>query len=131
MQIKITTGKPPIGKATIAYKFGTGAYKNMGPTFGEIYGLTPENRLIGLYYDNPDHVSCYKCKLNLLMEKVRGDCNLNHLIKYRTFAPKRMFESFSNIIYNHNELNRILIDIDFRVFLQLAAFVRIEYCDQR
>ena len=50
-------GPPPIKNVKIAYKFGRGAYKNVGPIFTEVTSLAPKLRCIGIYYDDPKQVS--------------------------------------------------------------------------
>lgn len=51
--VQITTGKPPIGQFTVAYKFGTGPYKNSGDTFTEATCVQPTLKCFGVYYDDP------------------------------------------------------------------------------
>ena len=51
-------GPPPIKNVKIAYKFGRGPYKNVGPIFTEVCSLAPRLRCVGIYYDDPKRV-CY------------------------------------------------------------------------
>ena len=55
--IEISTGAPFITNATIVYKFAQGPYDGSSRVFGEISGLAPNAKCIGLYYDNPDKVT--------------------------------------------------------------------------
>lgn len=55
--IEVKTGKPPLGEVVIAYKFCRGPYKECGPVFTEVCGLTPQGqRTVGIYYDDPEVV---------------------------------------------------------------------------
>ena len=54
--IQVSAGKPQIKRVTIAYKFGTGSYKNTGAIFTEITSIAPTNKSVGIYYDDPDSV---------------------------------------------------------------------------
>ena len=51
--IDVGAGTPPIGKATIAYKFGRGPYKNAGNLFNDVTKYAPEFKCLGIYYDDP------------------------------------------------------------------------------
>ncbi|CAG5123483.1 unnamed protein product [Candidula unifasciata] len=52
----VGTGKPPIGQATIAYKFQKGSYSSAGQIFTEAALIAPDNKALGIYYDDPDKV---------------------------------------------------------------------------
>ena len=54
--VDVKTGKPPIGKAHIAYKDGTGPYNTVGSFFTESTSIAPSLKAIGLYYDDPAEV---------------------------------------------------------------------------
>lgn len=55
--IEVKTGKPPLGEVVIAYKFCRGPYKECGPVFTEVCGLTPQGqKTVGIYYDDPEVV---------------------------------------------------------------------------
>ncbi|XP_062584794.1 testis-expressed protein 264 homolog [Saccostrea cucullata] len=61
--IDVKTGKPPLGEAVIAYKFCRGPYKECGPVFTEVCGLTPQGyKTIGIYYDDPKVVEGEKLR---------------------------------------------------------------------
>ena len=55
-RIEISARAPPVKKLEILYKFSKGAYSNAGKAFQEVMKLTPEERHIGIYYDDPKHV---------------------------------------------------------------------------
>ncbi len=59
-KITVGAGKPPIENVTIAYKFGRGPYKNTGELFTEVTSIAPQQRCIGIYYDDPQQVSRIK-----------------------------------------------------------------------
>uniref|UniRef100_A0A0B6YU68 Testis-expressed sequence 264 protein n=1 Tax=Arion vulgaris TaxID=1028688 RepID=A0A0B6YU68_9EUPU len=52
----VGTAKPPIGRAVIAYKFQTGPYGSSGQIFTEAAIIAPNNKALGIYYDDPDKV---------------------------------------------------------------------------
>lgn len=54
----VGTGTPPLGQATIAYKFQRGPYSSAGQIFTEAALLAPDNKALGIYYDDPDKVKC-------------------------------------------------------------------------
>lgn len=54
--VGVSTGKPPIGKAYLAYKDGTGPYSGVGSTFSESTSIAPNLKQIGIYYDDPAKV---------------------------------------------------------------------------
>jgi len=54
--ITVTTSEPDYGPLTIAYKTGTGPYKEAGDIFTESYCLLPHREQIGIYYDDPEGV---------------------------------------------------------------------------
>lgn len=56
-EVDVGAGKPPIGAVVIAYKFAKGPYKNSGPLFFEAAKLAPDNKAIGIYYDDPNNVN--------------------------------------------------------------------------
>ena len=57
-QVQVGTGKPPIGQVIIAYKFAKGPYKESGHLFTELCSrLKPEQKCLGIYYDDPKVVS--------------------------------------------------------------------------
>ncbi|KAK3103326.1 hypothetical protein FSP39_018508, partial [Pinctada imbricata] len=53
-RVEIGTGKPPIGRVVIAYKFTKGPYKEAGHMFTELMKYTPNGyKTLGIYYDDP------------------------------------------------------------------------------
>lgn len=55
--VVVASGNPPIGKATIAYIHGKGAYKEIGQVFTRLSTYLPANKefkMLGIYYDDPD-----------------------------------------------------------------------------
>ena len=52
----IGTGKPPIVKTIIAYTFEKGPYNESGQTFTEAAIISPKNKALGIYYDDPQKV---------------------------------------------------------------------------
>ena len=55
----IGTGKPPLGQTVIAYKFQEGPYNEAGQVFTEAAIISPKNKAIGIYYDDPQKVVVY------------------------------------------------------------------------
>lgn len=56
--VEVGAGPPPIGKVTLAYKFGRGPYNECGALFQEALKFAPPNTLtLGIYYDDPYKVS--------------------------------------------------------------------------
>lgn len=55
--VDVGAGRPPIGGVVIAYKFARGPYKEVGPLFFEVAKIAPDNKALGIYYDNPVKVS--------------------------------------------------------------------------
>ncbi|RUS72922.1 hypothetical protein EGW08_019318 [Elysia chlorotica] len=53
----VGTGKPPVEQLIIAYKFQQGPYHEAGQIFTEAAIIAPENKAIGIYYDDPKKVS--------------------------------------------------------------------------
>jgi hypothetical protein len=62
INVKVASGPMDTeGDMIVAYKFGTGAYKNVGPSFKSLYDIVPKSTpTVGFYYDNP-HVSEERC----------------------------------------------------------------------
>ena len=54
--IFIKTVASPYPAFLVCYKFSTGPYKNCGSVFAEVSKLAPNNRCIGIYYDDPEQV---------------------------------------------------------------------------
>ena len=55
--VEVKTGKPPVGRMTIAYKFARGSYKECGSLFDEVVSILPSSqRTLGIYYDDPKEV---------------------------------------------------------------------------
>ena len=55
-RVIVGAGKPPVQDLYVAYKFRKGPYKNAGEMFTEIVSLAPNQRSIGVYYDDPEQV---------------------------------------------------------------------------
>lgn len=53
---EVGTGKPPVRQLIIAYKFQKGPYNEAGQIFTEAAIVAPENKAIGIYYDDPKKV---------------------------------------------------------------------------
>ncbi len=55
INVKVGSGPMDIdGDMIIAYKFGTGAYINVGSAFQSLYDIVPKSTpTIGFYYDHP------------------------------------------------------------------------------
>lgn len=51
--VRVSTGKPPIGQFTGAYKFQKGPYKNVGDLCTEATSINPKLKLFAVYYDDP------------------------------------------------------------------------------
>ena len=60
--IDVGAGDPPIGKATVAYKFARGSYRNSGDLFNEVTKHAPEYKCLGIYYDDPRLVIIFVIK---------------------------------------------------------------------
>lgn len=60
--VRVSTGKPPIGQFTGAYKFQTGPYKNVCDLFTEATSIDPKLKLFGAYYDDPKKVPADKLR---------------------------------------------------------------------
>ena len=58
-RVDVGAGRPPIGKVVIAYKFARGPYKDVGPLFSKVSKIAPNNKCLGIYYDDPQKV-CLK-----------------------------------------------------------------------
>jgi len=54
--ITVTTSEPDYGPLTIAYRTGTGPYKDASDIFTESFCLLPHREQIGIYYDDPEGV---------------------------------------------------------------------------
>ncbi|XP_005090851.1 testis-expressed protein 264 [Aplysia californica] len=52
----IGTGKPPIGQTVLAYRFQKGPYNEAGQVFTEAAIISPGNKALGIYYDDPHKV---------------------------------------------------------------------------
>ena len=52
----VGAGQPYFGEVVVAYRFCRGSYKEAGPLFTEVAQLAPDNKAIGIYYDNPQSV---------------------------------------------------------------------------
>lgn len=55
--VDVRAGKPPIGAVVVAYKFARGPYKEVGPLFFEVAKIAPDNKALGIFYDDPQKVS--------------------------------------------------------------------------
>lgn len=74
--IEVKTGKPPLGEVVIAYKFCRGPYKECGPVFTEVCGLTPQGqKTVGIYYDDPEVVRFLFCLL------IRTDTHVKNCVE--------------------------------------------------
>ena len=60
--VDVGAGRPPIGSVVIAYKFARGPYKEVGPLFFEVAKIAPDNKALGIYYDDPQKVSVHQNK---------------------------------------------------------------------
>ncbi|OWF53200.1 testis-expressed protein 264-like [Mizuhopecten yessoensis] len=62
--VSVGTGKPPIGEATIAYKFAQGPYKEAGQLCSDISLLAPTSgpKVVCIYYDDPKLVPSSKLR---------------------------------------------------------------------
>ncbi|XP_059142790.1 testis-expressed protein 264-like [Physella acuta] len=58
----VGTGKPPIGQAIIAYRFQKGPYNQAGQIFTEAALIAPDNKALGIYYDDPNKVDSYNLR---------------------------------------------------------------------
>ncbi|XP_078585725.1 testis-expressed protein 264 homolog [Branchiostoma floridae x Branchiostoma japonicum] len=56
-KVTVTTGAPPIGQFTGAYKHYRGPYRNAGPTFRALGDICPDRKCFGIWYDDPDSVA--------------------------------------------------------------------------
>ena len=63
--IVVGTGKPPIGQTIIAYKFQKGPYNEAGQVFTEAAIISPKNRALGIYYDDPEKVLLISRSINV------------------------------------------------------------------
>jgi len=54
--ISVSTSEPDYGPVTVAYRTGTGPYKEASEIFTESYCLLPHREQIGIYYDDPEGV---------------------------------------------------------------------------
>lgn len=50
------TGAPPKGSVVLAYKTGTGPYRNCGSIFTNAVSILPNRETMGIYYDDPEAV---------------------------------------------------------------------------
>ncbi|CAH1247612.1 TEX264 [Branchiostoma lanceolatum] len=55
-KVTVTTGAPPIGKFTGAYKHFRGPYRDSGATFRAVGRICPDKKCFGVWYDDPDLV---------------------------------------------------------------------------
>ncbi|XP_041348315.1 testis-expressed protein 264-like [Gigantopelta aegis] len=53
---EVGAGHPHFGEIVVAYKFCRGSYKEAGPLFTEVAIIAPDNKAIGIYYDDPQLV---------------------------------------------------------------------------
>ena len=68
--VEVGAGTPPLKSAIIAYKFAKGPYKNCGPLFPEAAKVAPDNKALGIYYDDPDKVvSSLRCQFIFVLYK--------------------------------------------------------------
>ncbi|XP_050412690.1 testis-expressed protein 264 homolog [Patella vulgata] len=54
--VTVGAGPPPIGEVFVAYRFSRGPYKEAGQIFTELTHLAPDNKCLGIYYDDPKRV---------------------------------------------------------------------------
>lgn len=57
--VEVGAGRPPIADVVVAYKFLRGPYKESGPQFTELAKLAPDNKCLGIFYDDPSTVRIY------------------------------------------------------------------------
>ena len=55
--VVVGAGQPPIKEVVVAYHFGRGAYRNCGYYFCELASLAPQQKCLGIYYDDPQQVN--------------------------------------------------------------------------
>ena len=55
-RVDVGAGPPHVQNLIVAYKFARGPYKNSGHIFTELSNIAPDNRYIGVYYDDPYQV---------------------------------------------------------------------------
>ncbi|XP_067684129.1 testis-expressed protein 264 homolog [Haliotis asinina] len=60
--VEVGAGRPPIADVVIAYKFFRGPYKETGPHFTELAKLAPDNKCLGIFYDDPNTVAPRKLR---------------------------------------------------------------------
>lgn len=78
------TGKPPLGEVVIAYKFCRGPYKECGPVFTEVCGLTPQGqKTVGIYYDDPEVVESHKLRYVVGAILSEGGSEIDELVQHK------------------------------------------------
>ncbi|XP_067932541.1 testis-expressed protein 264-like [Watersipora subatra] len=126
--VDVKTGAPPIGKAYIAYKDGSGAYKNVGSNFSESTSIAPNLKQIGFYYDDPIKVPEDKLRWAVGAILAEDDEEVDPVIrlayekeKYKFMALPRVSASV-NCIFPYTTMISIFIAVR-RVYPAVMAYV--------
>nr|KAG5697111.1 hypothetical protein BaRGS_002027 [Batillaria attramentaria] len=81
--VDVGAGHPPLGAAVIAYKFGRGPYKEVGPLFTEVCTIAPDNKCLGIYYDDPKKVEANRLRRAVGCVLAEGDEKVDENMRHK------------------------------------------------
>ncbi|ESP02518.1 hypothetical protein LOTGIDRAFT_84765, partial [Lottia gigantea] len=127
--VTVGAGSPPIGEALIAYRFARGPYKEAGQTFTEIAHLAPDNKALGIYYDEPkrvpSHLTRYVVASVLSHDDQPVDEDLKKKFEAEGYKLLRL-PSATNVVktsFPHISSLSIFIGV-FKVYPEMSAYVQ-------
>jgi len=101
-EIKISTGKPPVGEIVFMYKMARGEYGQSGHLFTAAHSLMPEYRCIGVYYDDPTKrpSSALRYLVGSILSSDGAPVNEEHEKVFRDHGySKATFPSVQNAVF--------------------------------
>ncbi|XP_053725338.1 testis-expressed protein 264 [Synchiropus splendidus] len=126
--VDIKTGPPPIKNVTIAYKFREGSYKDCGATFTEACSIAPQQKTIGVFYDDPKQRPADKCRYivgSILCEgEDQPDQEMQKLYEkfgFKVFSLPEVTHAVTTTFPCNTSLSHVVAS--YRVYPKLGSYI--------